>query len=297
MKGVITIFAMPHELEDLAMTLYNLKINSTFLEQDITYKVDLTMCLSNELTDWENSKLPKEYIKERTEELCKKYLDWCEYELIIENGSKILGCVSQRRHSWLNNPDADFFIWLDCDIFFKDITLYYFNSSLKMLKGDEIDMYVITPQFVKQWDNTWDVIVNKNYWNHPTDYYKTTNIFSDCLPQFDNVNVIKSETFKFAGGWFTALSKKLLDTIGVPESFGHYGLEDTYIMVCSTFMKNKGIDVSQFILENLICGEIHTNRVNETIKKYIASKDRKEEFRKTAESNWQKEILLFNQKM
>lgn len=297
MKGVITIFAMPQELEDLALTLYNLKINSVFLEPGITYKVDLTMCLSNELTDWQNSKLPKEYIKERTEELCRKYLDWCEFELIIENGHQILGCVSQRRNSWLKNPDADFFIWLDTDIFFKDITLFYMNETIKMVKGDNFDMFVITPQFVKQWDNTWDVIVNKNYWNMPFDYYKTNNVFSDCLPQFDNVNVKRLETFKFAGGWFTLISKSLLDVVGVPESFGHYGLEDTFIMVCSAIMKSKEIEVNQFIVENLICGENHKNRPNESVKNYISSKNRKEEFRKIAELNWDKEISLFNNKI
>jgi hypothetical protein len=66
------------------------------------------------LTDWENSKLPKEYIKERSIELCQKYLDWCEWEIIHET-TEVLGCVSQRRYSLKNNPDADFFIWLDCD--------------------------------------------------------------------------------------------------------------------------------------------------------------------------------------
>lgn len=297
MKGIISIFAMPQEIEDLALTLYNLKINSVFLESGIDYKVDLTMCLSDELTDWENSKLPKEYIKERTEELCRKYLDWCEFELVIENGTQILGCVSQRRNSWLKNPDADFFIWLDTDIFFKDITLFYMDESVKMLKQDNFDMFIITPQFVKQWDNTWDVIVNKNYWNVPVDYYKINNIFADCLPQFDTVNVKRLETFKFAGGWFTLISKSLLDKVGIPESFGHYGLEDTFIMVCSSMMVSKEMEVNQFFLENLICGENHKNRANESVKNYISSKNRKEEFRKIAESNWDKEISLFNTKI
>jgi prephenate dehydrogenase len=43
-------------------------------------------------------------------------------------------------------------------------------------------------------------------------------------------------------------------------------------------------------------GEIHKNRTNETIKKYISSKNRKEEFKQIAHSNWEKEISLFNKK-
>ena len=82
MKGIISIFVMPQELEDLALTLEKLKRNSAFIDETIQYKVDITMCLSDELTDWENSKLPKEYIKDRSIELCQKYLDWCEWEII-----------------------------------------------------------------------------------------------------------------------------------------------------------------------------------------------------------------------
>ena len=106
MKGVITIFAMPQELEDLALTLNMLKRNSAFIDPSVQYKVDVTMCLSDELTDWENSKLPKEYIKERTIELVEKYLDWCLWDLQWDNPN-ILGCVSQRRTSLQRNTDAD----------------------------------------------------------------------------------------------------------------------------------------------------------------------------------------------
>ena len=75
MKGIISIFTMPQELEDLALTLERLKRNSAFIDNSVEYKVDITMCLSDELTDWENSRLPKEYIKDRSIELCEKYLD------------------------------------------------------------------------------------------------------------------------------------------------------------------------------------------------------------------------------
>jgi hypothetical protein len=68
-------------------------------------------------------------------------------------------------------------------------------------------------------------------------------------------------------------------------------------MACSFMMRQKGKLVSQFILENLIVGENHKNRTNQTIKKYISVKDRKEEFKKIAHSNWETEISLFNNKI
>ncbi|CAB4143374.1 hypothetical protein UFOVP449_172 [uncultured Caudovirales phage] len=292
MKGVITIFCLPQELEDLALTLNTLKRNSVFLDGSIQFKVEITMSLSDELTDWENTKLPKEYIKNRTIELVEKYLDWCECELLWDC-ENILGCVSQRRYSLQNNPDADFFIWLDTDMFFKDTTLHYVTDTYKLAKSNGLDMVVVTPEFVKQWDDTWDVIVNKKYHFASTNYYKTTDIQKDSLLTSDDVNILQIPTFKFAGGWFTLISKSILDKTSIPESFGHYGLEDTFVMFCCQSMKQRGENISQLVVENLIAGEIHKSRTNNTIKSFIASKDRKEEFRKIAEQNFNFELNSF----
>ena len=296
MKGVITIFAMPQELEDLALTLNMLKRNSVFRERDIDYKVEVTMCLSDELTNWEESFLPKDYIWQRTAELCKKYLGWCEYELRIETESEILGCVSQRRMSLKNNPDADFFIWLDCDFLFKDTTLFYIASAFKMLKEGGINEFVVTPQFVKQWDNTWDVIVNERFWNHQLDYELIADVYEDTLPEYGEVGVQEIQSHKFAGGWFTCLSGDLLRKTGIPESFGHYGLEDTYVTECMNIMKSKNDYISQFVIQNLVIGESYTQRPNETIKQFIASKNRKAEFTKIANDNFKIELENFYKK-
>lgn len=292
MKGIISIFAMPQEIDDLALTLERLKRNSAYIDKSVEYLVDITMCLSDELTDWENSKLPKEYIKERSIELCQKYLDWCKWE-IIHDTNEILGCVSQRRYSLKKNSDADFFIWLDTDIVFKDTTLYYATSAYQMIKNAEIDMFVVTPQFVKQWDNTWDVVVNERFWNHQIDYELIADVYEDTLPQIGEVAVKEVETFKFAGGWFTLISAELLKKTGVPESLGHYGLEDTFVIECAKIMKSKGEQVSQFIMENLLIGESYTQRPNETIKSFISSKNRKAEFTKIANDNFANELNNF----
>jgi hypothetical protein len=254
------------------------------------------MCLSDELTNWEESFLPKDYIWQRTAELCKKYLGWCEYELRIETESEILGCVSQRRMSLKNNPDADFFIWLDCDFLFKDTTLFYIASAFKMLKEGGINEFVVTPQFVKQWDNTWDVIVNERFWNHQLDYELIADVYEDTLPEYGEVGVQEIQAHKFAGGWFTCLSGDLLRKTGIPESFGHYGLEDTYVTECMNIMKSKNDYISQFVVQNLVIGESYTQRPNETIKQFIASKNRKAEFTKIANDNFKIELENFYKK-
>lgn len=297
-KGIISMFILPTEVEDLITSISQLKINSIFnIKNEVELKMDITVCLSDQIVDWTTSKIHKEYIKDRVLEVCEKYLDWCQYDLQFEEGDRVLGCVSQRRESLKKNSDADFFIWLDPDIVFNNLTLYYIVSGYKIVKEAGLDMFVITPQFVKQWDNTWDIIVNKDYWNNPINYQKEADIFLDVFSYQNEVNITQINNFKFAGGWFTLISKPLLDKIGVPESFGHYGLEDTFIMACSQMMVQKGERVAQFTMENLICGENYRYRTNEAIKKYISIKDRREEFRKIAESNWQQEISNFNMKL
>jgi len=291
MKGVITIFALPQELEDLALTLYNLKRNSIYLNPNHQYKIDITMCLSDELTNWPETKLPKEYIQERTTELVTKFLDWCEWELLW--GEEILGCVSQRRHSLNRHQDADFFIWLDCDFIFKDTTLSYMTQSYQTIKESNVDLFVLTPQFVKQWDNTWDVVVNDRFLSYPIDYELVADVYKDTLPDIGEINIKTIPTFKFAGGWFTLISKDLLSKTDVPESLGHYGLEDTFVIECCNILRNQGTEVFQFVLENHIIGESYTHRPNETIKKYISSISKKDEFTKIAHTNFPIELNKF----
>jgi len=291
MKGVITIFALPQELEDLALTLYNLKRNSIYLDNNVNYQIDITMCLSDELTNWSETKLPKDYIKERTTELATKFLDWCEWELLW--GEEILGCVSQRRHSLSQHQDADFFIWLDCDFIFKDTTLSYMTQAYQTIKESNVDLFVLTPQFVKQWDNTWDVVVNDRFLNKSLMYHEISDVYKDTLPDAGEINIKTIPTFKFAGGWFTLLSKDLLSKTGVPESLGHYGLEDTFVIECCNILRNQGTEIFQFTLENHIIGESYTHRPNETIKKYISNISKKEEFTRVAHANFPIELNKF----
>ena len=98
--------------------------------------------------------------------------------------------------------------------------------------------------------------------------------------------------FKFGGGWATVISTPLAKKIKIPESLGHYGLEDTFIMYCSYIMRKHGLDVTQYIIENEIIVEDHMFRFN-PYKEYLVTIDKQEEFKKIANENIEREVIAF----
>lgn len=301
-KGLVSIFAMPHEIEDLQLTLYNLKRNMVLVPSDVEMDIDITFCMSDELTDWDRTadKLytSQEYITEKFKALTG-LLSWSKNPRInIEKGNEILGCVSQRRRTLKNSEGYDFTIWLDCDIFFGDYTMMYLTSSYQAAKDAGHKNIIITPQYVRQWDASWDMLVHPHFKKYPLMYHEQADIIADVL-QTDSaeVDLVPLDGFKFAGGWCTLISNDLLKLIGVPDSLGHYGLEDTFITTaCDLIAKHNYKDKPiQYMLNNFLVGENYINRR----KNYtgIVRKDRKEEFRAIASLNFNYELHAFKQRV
>ena len=90
---------------------------------------------------------------------------------------------------------------------------------------------------------------------------------------------------KFAGSWFTCISRQLLDRITVPESFGHYRLEDTFLMYACDKLKIG----TQYKIKNLVICENYLFRDNVYLTNRLASVSKKDEFLKIAQENFQKE--------
>jgi len=297
-KGLISIFALPYEIDNLQTTLYNLRRNYAVMSGN-EFGFDITLCLSDELTDWEFS-LPKSYFEDKFKQITDKLCDWATPESIkIEYGTSILGCVSQRRHSLKFLDKYDFTLWLDNDMFFNDYLLSYVAESVKMLKENNIEYYVITPQITRQWDNTWDVLVNQTLLNNPLNHNLTVDVFKLGLSNFGDISLQPITGFKGAGGWCTTISNKLLQLTGIPDSLGHYGLEDTYVLACADVLYKMGRNErpQQFVLENLVVGENHRQQTNEYLKNKIKSIDKKEEFRTIATNNFNVEMHKFIQRM
>jgi hypothetical protein len=291
-KGLISIFALPEEIDDLHITLYNLKRNMSMLPRDIKMDIDLTFCMSGELTNWDATQLPQSYFIEKFNAL-RPLMDWSANPKIhVEFGDTILGCVAQRRSSLQFLREYDFTIWLDCDMFFNDTTILYLASSFRAAKNAGASNFIITPQFVRQWDASWDHIVHPSYRTQPLMYHESADIIQDGLYDLGDVNLSLIDGFKFAGGWCTLLSNDLLELIGVPEAFGHYGMEDTFIVEVCKYLQgnNHSSNPRQYVLTNHIVGENYKYRTNKHLKTMVVSRNKKEIFRANAFKNFGSEL-------
>ena len=294
MKVVISIFCLPYEIDELENTLNQLKKASYYIDNKIEWVLDVTMTVSNKIINWDKSSLPKKYFIDKFSKL-SSHTDWCIKE--FKTSETILGCVSQRRSSLTNHVDADYFIWLDTDIIFDERTLSYMQMTMEGTNKEYVHS-IITPELVRIWDDSWDVLVNEQFIDEPFDYNQTNDPYKDSGIKGDiSIEVVLNSNspqsrFKFAGGWFTCISGALLQRIGIPESFGHYGFEDTFVMVCSEkLMRETDIQITQFKVKNLVVCENYKYRDNHHYLNGLSAFDRREEFKKIANDNWQTEVM------
>ena len=293
MKVVISIFCLPYEIDDLENTLNQLKKASYYIDKKIDWCLDVTMCLADDMVDWNHSSLPKKFFEDKLLKLLST-TDWCTKN--IQTSTEIKGCVSQRRFSLEKHREADYFIWLDCDIIFDERTLFYLEQGMKGTNKDFLNS-IITPEIVRVWDNTWDCIVNEQFLDKPLDYQKTNDPYKDSgikgdisVVPVNNSNSPQSR-FKFAGGWFTCISGKLLNRIGVPDSFAHYGYEDTFLMVGSEkLVREQNEQIHQFKIKNLVVCENYKYRGHYHYLNSLSVYDRREEFKKISHDNFLPEL-------
>jgi len=282
----ILIHVLPQEIDQLEQILIRLKYNSNYLTSNEKILVDVV--LNCNLIDWDNSILPKSFFVNKFNQLEQLTKTWANTKFEVNEDGSIQGCVSHRRKA-INETESNALLILDTDIFFNNTLLFYISNAIGLIK-DNSPYYILTPQTTPMWDNSWDPIVNNNFKNdgihfQSRDPYKFAQSLGD-------VNVKSINEFKFGGGWATVISTPLAKKIGIPESLGHYGLEDTYIMTCSQIMRQKGIDVVQYVLENEIIVEDHLFRFN-PYKEYLTIINKQEEFKKIAHENFTNEINNF----
>lgn len=290
-KIVITIFVLPHELDDLERVLTDLNRASKLVDGR-EYEFYVCTTVSDYLFNWDISTVNKEFFLKRFHSL-KPLTSWAE-KSIFHIKEDVMGAMSARRHAHAECTDATHFIWLDTDICFDDKVLYYIRSAIDALESTT--SYLVTPEIVRYWDTTWDCLVNSNYMDKPLDYCKTNNPFVDSgvvgeveLERVQN-RIYGQPTTKFASGWFSLLTKNLLDTIPIPSSMGHYGPEDTFLMWGIEKLNSAGNTITQYKLKNYVVCENYLFRNRSYYDTTLSVIDRKEEFKHIAMSNFAEEL-------
>ena len=283
-KTLICIHVMPSELEmfERLMIQFHKAFRHLDKNDDVTLKV--TLNLNPQLTDWENSELKQGYFVSRFGILFNglKNIN----EVILD--TRCWGTTQQKRESY--KLDYDQFIFCDTDILFHEYMLkYQLNISYK-LDG----MYIVSPSLPKWWDNSWDVLCHSDYMNKPYGYaMDSEQPYNDAYTQsITQVRANQIPRIKFGCGMHTLYSKSFWEFVGIPESFGGYGPEDTFGMSAANMALSIGYDIKQFVMDGVYIIEDYKNRTPSFIDK-IKPINKKEEFYKKAESLGREELINF----
>ena len=263
----IVLYAMPWEIDKLELLVHKFNSSKYYLKPNHRVSFNVVLNVSDSFTDWDKSKLPKEFFVDKFRSLIEK-LAWGDKNYFhIEHEDGILfshdgiqGCSDIRRKV-INEADAeDYILWLDPDIYFSDISLIsVFNTIEALNKNNQKGYKIISPEIVRYWDESWDSIVNEEFKNSDLGQLYNFDVYEIDSFVFRRSNneygVRLNNEIKFGGGLFTTFSADLLKLIGIPEELGHYGYEDAHILYCSMYMKQFGYNVNQYIISNLLVAE------------------------------------------
>lgn len=263
MKYHISIHISPYEIDNYQTFIHQLRRNLNYIDSNIIFTPMLN--LSPYFYNWDKSTLSKNFFIDKFKSLNNIVSDKCELSEFINEEEKILGAFSYKTmflKKFKNEVDA--FIWFDSDMIFPDNTI---SSLISAYESVEDKHCIISPQIHRLWDNTWDVLVNKDYMNVEASHDNYFNFDGYTLFEIKDrdLSVIKNEKrFKFASGWCNLLSSNLFkDYIEFDYSLGHYGPDDTFIMYLLDYYKfNKNKNINQYIIKNLVVTENYKHNIS-----------------------------------
>lgn len=306
MKVQIVIHILPREIDQCYRLIHDLK-RASYLLGDDEIILDLTLNLSDHYTDWNNSQLPKDFFIEKF-----KYIENIStFVNQFKISNEITGINTVRRNALRDNPEVDNFLWVDVDMFVNQTCLYMALETAKHLKDD---YYIISAELIQGWDTSWDVISSPLTRDTPRVYHddgttadRSKSLWGTTDPYkmyMENnlskeTSIRKIDTIKFGGGLFNLFSGNLLRLIDIPDSFTHYGLDDTFVMVGSQIMKQLGYNINQYVMENVNILEDHWYREN-VYDKFLCINDPKiikDNFKLIANQAWPHELKLLHSKL
>jgi len=299
MKTRIIIHVLPFEIDRFEHQMFELKKNFAFLTEDDVVDFDVTLNVNNLLTDWDNSLLPQRYFIDRYYEIALGLFQKEKMSFNISANNECLGVDDKRRQAIRKHASTcDNFLYLDNDMFYPNTTLKYMLDAAKSIKNQ---YYILSPQLPKLWEPSWDVLVNENYINKPfedsTCEKYTTDQFEVFTRDYGDIEVVPINTFKMGGGWFNLISSNLLAYTDIPDSFGPYGLDDTFVIDACKIMKSLNMDVQQYVLKNLVVTQSYQYELHHVYKNYLKFNiKQKQIFAANAQKSYQDEINKFSER-
>ena len=247
---LVCIHIMPNEIEMFQRFMFQYRKALAYLDESDNVTIKASLNLNPLLTNWENSELKQDYFID----IFNKLFDEIPNinEIILDNS--LMGTTQQKRESIKLNYDQ--FIFVDTDIAFPEILLKYQLEGSYHLDGK----YILIPQLVKLWDNTWDILVHDDYKNKEYGYFNYHNPELTYNQPVNEISIEQIPIIKFGCGMHTLYSKEFWNFIEIPESFGGYGSEDAYAMFASNIAIQENIPITQYILKGLYMSENIINR-------------------------------------
>ena len=285
-RTLIVTHVMPQEIEMFQRFISNYKLCLMHLDEDDDVTLKIALNLNPELTDWENSKIDKnEFIRVFSESL--DGIENLDIDIVVD--TSLWGTTQQKREAI--QLDYDQFIFVDVDIILHQHQLKHQLNASKQLEG----MYILSPALPKWWDETWNVLVSSSEMEGGEygDAFKEEYIEKVFKQQYNNLQLRPVAPIKFGRGMHTLYSKEFWDFIGIPESFGGYGPEDTFAMYAAhNAIIHKQYPIIQYVLDGLYITEDYTNR-KPSFGDNLVSFNRKDEFYQKAESVAREEMMKF----
>jgi hypothetical protein len=282
-KTLICIHVMPSEIEMFERLMMQMHKALHYLDDndDVTLKV--TLNLNPQLTDWQNSELKNGHFVNRFAILFNGIKN--VNEIILDESC--WGTTQQKRESY--KLDYDQFIFCDTDILFHEHMLKHQLNISYQLDG----VYIVSPSLPKWWDDSWDDLCHSDYIGKEFGYATTKPAIENVLTQtVDYINAKQIRDIKFGCGMHTLYSKSFWELVGIPESFGGYGPEDTYGMAAAQLAMKLGYDIKQFVMDGVYITEDYINR-KPSFDGKIKPIDRKKEFYDKAHALGQQEVINF----
>ena len=285
----IVLHCLPNELDQVAWIVDQFKRSARFIDPN-KFILDFTLNVSDEDVNWEKSILNKKYCVDKFNLLFDRSPFVNENKISEEH----IGCNTVRRNALRKDDNVTHLIGLDPDLIFPDYILYYLVNAISNIKNE---YYVVTPQIFQLWDESWDVISHDDYKNTPrseklwlTDPYK---VFEH---EVSNAQLKPLPHIKFDGGWMTMCSKNLLQLIDIPDSLGHYGLDDTFVVNSANMLIQKGYDIKQYVLQDIVVMEDRIYR-SKSMDPFITLGDHKDDMRDNSHVNFNNELEKFKNRI